>query len=210
MFLPCFTIFVAEDDECMYLALRRRCRNALERLSRRRNYARRCEINFLPVVRLATRGSDHLTSFPHQQRPSSSPSSSSTDIDGLHFSNHLECKSELAGFAKCPELRPANDTDGLLCNHLRDNTRRCSTTHESVRTSCRMFEVCDQAVLISGGWNRQASGARHLDNVARMFGMLRHNGFKRRNIKIFFANGAQPLQGKNHGKVMRCVYTSRP
>ena len=114
----------------------------------------------------------------------------------MHHVNHLQCKSELAGFAKCPELRPANDTESLLCNHLRDNTRRCSTTHESVRTSCRLFEVCDQAVLISGGWNRQTSGARHLDNVASIFGMLRHNGFKRRNIKVFFANGAQPLRGE--------------
>ncbi|KAL8622585.1 hypothetical protein ACOMHN_009219 [Nucella lapillus] len=173
-----------DGHECMHLALRRRCRNALERLSRRRNYARRCEINFLPVVHLSTRGIQqhhHHHNTPNQE--------------SHQDRNHLECRSELAGFAKCPALRDSNETAGLVCDHLRDNTRRCSTTHDNgVRTSCRMFEVCDQAVLLSGGWNRQTSGPRHLDNLQRMFRLLRRNGFKRRNIKVFFANGAPPLQ----------------
>ncbi|XP_076461822.1 uncharacterized protein LOC143294272 [Babylonia areolata] len=189
-----------DGDECMHLALRRRCRNALERLSRRRNYARRCEINFLPVVHLSTRGSRNH----HSSTSSSSHPSSSSDHHHHEDRNHLECRSELAGFASCPPLRPANETAGLVCDHLRDNTRRCSTTHDSgVKTSCRMFEVCDQAVLLSGGWNRQTSGPRHVENLRRMFSMLRHHGFKRRNIKVFFANGAPPLrvEGESPQKV---------
>ncbi|KAK7499367.1 hypothetical protein BaRGS_00009342, partial [Batillaria attramentaria] len=110
-----------------------------------------------------------------------------------HHPSGVKNISELAGFARCPEFRPANDTDGLICNHLRENTRRCSTTHETIRTSCRMFEICDQAVLLSGGWNRYSSGERHWRNIELMYAMLRDNGFKRRNVKVFFANGAKSL-----------------
>lgn len=162
--------------QCMTLALRKRCKNALERRFRRRNYARRCEINFLPVVQ--TDMSDKSTeSFPSNRE------------------NHLQCRTKFAGFGLCPSLRRLEDTAELICNPIRDNTQRCSTTHETVHTSCRMFEICDQAVVISGGWNRQTTGTRHLRNVELFYWMLRENGFKKRNIKIFFANGASGVHG---------------
>ncbi|XP_046367157.2 uncharacterized protein LOC124142630 [Haliotis rufescens] len=166
--------YLHDKGECIRLALRRRCKNALERRSRRRNFARRCEINFLPVVHRAN------------------------NQDGGHYMatrhNHLRCYSGLAGFGRCPELRLLNETTGLICNHIRDNTRRCSTTHETVKSSCRPLEICDQAVILSGGWNRQSTGKRHKMNVELVFKMLRNNGFKRRNIKVFFANGSPSLQ----------------
>jgi len=34
----------------MVLAVKRRCRNAVDRRSRRRNFDRRCEVNFIPLV----------------------------------------------------------------------------------------------------------------------------------------------------------------
>ncbi|PVD31153.1 hypothetical protein C0Q70_10431 [Pomacea canaliculata] len=182
----------------MYLALRRRCRNALERLSRRRNYARRCEINFLPLVHLGNDGVSprplphHHHHHPQHQRPTGGDSPEGVVVDPVPV-NHLECRSLLAGFARCPDVVAVNET-GPVCNPLRDNTRRCATTHALVRSSCRMLEVCDQAVLLSGGWNRHISGLHSLQNVERMYTMLRAHGFLRRNIKIFFANGADPLQ----------------
>lgn len=163
--------------QCMTLALRKRCKNALERRFRRRNYARRCEINFLPVVQL-----DYTDS---------SKESSTTKRE-----NHLECRSKFAGYGLCPTLRSVEDTSELICNPIRDNTQRCSTTHETVHTSCRIFEICDQSVIISGGWNRQTTGTRHLRNVELFYWMLRENGFKKRNIKIFFANGASGVHSK--------------
>ena len=161
----------------MTLALRKRCKNALERRSRRRNFAKRCEINFLPVVQIDK--SDIQRELMNGKRE-----------------NHLTCRPNLAGYGPCPQLRTVEETAELICNPFRDNTKRCSTTHETVHTSCRMFEICDQAVLISGGWNRQTTGTRHKRNVELFYWMLRENGFKKRNIKIFFANGAEGIHSE--------------
>ena len=101
----------------------------------------------------------------------------------------LTCRDDLPGVAPCPRLRPLNETTELFCNPLRDNTKRCETSHERVHTSCRVFEICDQAVLLSGGWNRAGTLPRHVTNIRDVYGMLRGHGFKRKNIKVFFANG---------------------
>ncbi|ESO88005.1 hypothetical protein LOTGIDRAFT_166024 [Lottia gigantea] len=162
-----------ENSECMTLALRKRCRNTMGRKSKRRNYARRCEINFLPVVHLQ--------------------SNRDAKVYMAKRTNHLKCMSHVAGFGSCPTLRTVNETRKIICNPIRDNTQRCATTHQTVRTSCRLFEICDQAVLVSGGWNRHTTGLRHKQNIEHVYDFFRSNGFKRRNIKIFFANGAQSL-----------------
>ncbi|XP_005094755.2 uncharacterized protein LOC101864447 [Aplysia californica] len=158
-----------DHDECMHLVSRRRCRNLLERRSRRRNFAKRCEINFLPTVHLDT---DRT----------------------LPKHNQLACKPDLMGFHQCPQLRPLNDTSRLLCDPLKENTQTCATTHETVRTSCRIFEICDQAVLVFGGWNRLTSHVSNEENIKGMYQLLRRNGFKRRNIKLFYANGVKEFQ----------------
>ncbi|XP_064648494.1 uncharacterized protein LOC135500775 [Lineus longissimus] len=149
--------------ECLTLAIKKRCKNALERRKRRRNFAKRCEINFLPHV-----------SLPE-------------DPDAKQ---HLVCRDNIPGFASCPTYRPLNETSGIICNPLRDNTKRCETTHETIHTSCRVFEICDQAVMLSGGWTREASLPRHRENIDDMYNMFRRHGFKKKNIKVFFANGA--------------------
>lgn len=183
---------LAGNGECMKLALKHRCRNAIER--RRRNQSiqstmssrflrkmvRRCEINFLPFVR---RYSDREPAV----------------IEGISqgYNQALKCHNDLEEYSLCPELRPANETLNLVCNPIRDNTRRCETTHDTVGTSCRMFEGCDKAVLLSGGWNRQTSVPRHADNIGNMYQLLRRNGFQESSIKIFFANGMhRGIQGE--------------
>lgn len=164
-------VFLPDHGDCMYLALRRKCRNSMVRRTRRRNFAKRCEINFLPVV--------HLES----------------DKGSPVKENQLQCYSDLRQFNGCPKLRPVNETSRLLCNPLLENSQTCATTHETIRTSCRAFEICDQAVILSGGWNRETSDIKHKENVLDFYRLLRLNGFKRRNIKVFFANGVGKLQG---------------
>ncbi len=168
-------ICVISEQECLTLAQKRRCKNALSKRGRRRNFARRCEINFLPLVY--------------------------REDDAQRRDNLLECIENMPGFALCPELRPHNETSELICNPLRDNTKRCETTHERIHTSCRVFEICDQAVILSGGWDRRASLPHHKQNVRDVYHMLREHGFHRRNIEVFFANGAQGIEGKSTSHV---------
>ena len=63
-------------------------------------------------------------------------------------------------------------------------------------TRCRLFETCDQAVLLSGGWNRLHSDQRSRLNVLHMYRMFRHAGFHKHNIKVFFANGRDNVEGE--------------
>ncbi|ELU05668.1 hypothetical protein CAPTEDRAFT_184149 [Capitella teleta] len=150
----------------MILALKRRCRNVLQRRQRRRNFARRCEINFLPLVYMEN-------------------DDTKTQV--------LTCRSNAPGFAECPELRSINDTSELICNPIKENTKRCETSHDLVSTSCRPFEICDQAILLSGGWNRWNSRIGQHDNIRDMYHMLRRHSFKRKNIEVFYANGAHGI-----------------
>ena len=171
------------SNECLKLALKRRCENALHRRWRRqdlnnvserlvRKMVRKCEINFIPHVRLQT--SSQSEDMADRKRDAE---------------QHLTCSGDLVDYSPCPTLRPSNETIELVCNPMRDNTRRGETSHEAVGTRCRMFESCDQAVLISGGWNRQTSLSRHSNNVVNMYHLLRRNGFNQQGIKVFFANG---------------------
>jgi hypothetical protein len=68
-----------------------------------------------------------------------------------------------------------------------------------------ILQICDQAVLISGGWNEQTTQQRQRENLDKIYTMLRHHGFKRNNIKAFFADGAGlPLTGN-----MMQIYNNR-
>lgn len=166
---------IAENGDCLSLALKRRCKNAIKRQSRRKHHARRCEINFLPFVYLEHNQKQN----PQQKRY-----------------NFLRCWQGLSGYSRCPDLRDEKETKELICNPFRDNTKRCTTTHGMVHTRCNIFEICDQAVLISGGWNRETTGTRFQRNLERMNRMLLANGFTGSHIKTFFANGASGINGK--------------
>lgn len=162
-------IYLDNHGDCITLALKRRCKNAIKRHGRRKHHARRCEINFLPFVYLEN------VSKGYQNKK---------------HTNYLRCWQGLPGFARCPQLRDENETKDLICNPIRDNTKRCTTTHEMVHTNCHIYEICDHAVLLSGGWNRQTTGVRFKTNLESFYWMLRQNGFKKSNIKTFYANGA--------------------
>lgn len=102
----------------------------------------------------------------------------------------LNCRDDVPGFSTCPSLRSRQETERLLCDHLRTNADRCNRRMAWAR--CRTLERCGYAFLLSGGWNRQTAGTTYLDNVRSVYGVLRRNGFRRDNIRIFFANGAPP------------------
>lgn len=70
---------------------------------------------------------------------------------------------------------------------------RCDTSYMGVGTRCKLFQTCDRAVLVGGGWNRQHSGTQSLLNIFKLDDMLQRNGFQTDNIKIFYANGGQPV-----------------
>ena len=132
---------------------------------------RRCEIDFLPLVH-------------------------SSNSAPLQSEQRLLCNDNVAGFAPCPSLRSWNETSELICDPLSTNHKRCDSTQELVKTRCRLFETCDQAVLLSGGWNWQLSGKREMHHLLSMYRMLRRNGFGKHSVKIFFANGVRAGPGE--------------
>ena len=66
----------------------------------------------------------------------------------------FDFRSNVPGFAPCPQLRPLAQTEGIVCEPTDSNPGHCATASQHVHTSCRTMETCDQAVIISGGWNR--------------------------------------------------------
>jgi hypothetical protein len=72
-----------------------------------------------------------------------------------------------------------------------------------VGSSCKLFQTCDRAVLIGGGWNRHHSPAQSLENIVTMEGSLRSSGFSPDNIKTFFANGKVSPSSKLGGSLGR-------
>ncbi|XP_064456265.1 uncharacterized protein LOC135367087 [Ornithodoros turicata] len=162
--------YYIREGECLSLALKSRCHNLLEGHHRPRNakrLVRRCEMRFLPLVHPAHEE-------PHRSR------------------QQLRCRDEIPGFAPCPVLHPLNETEFLMCNPVKVNTQRCSPMQDAVQTQCRLFETCDQAVLLSGGWDRLTSPATgSIEDLKSVYDTLTRYGFRRNNIKVFYANGAQ-------------------
>ncbi|XP_013886026.1 uncharacterized protein LOC106534062 [Austrofundulus limnaeus] len=136
-------------EECLTLALKGRCQNQLkrhqtspERLfnnnrltsgilrggvggSHLLNQAIRgfCEVHFLPLV--VSDGDSSRT-------------------------QRLRCV-EHAEFARCPQLLPISSPSLPISScELNKNTRRCHPQTVATHLSCRLYQTCDHAVLISG------------------------------------------------------------
>ena len=107
----------AETGECIAAAVKSRCLNQLESQYHLEDMAVRCQLNFLPEVRLRT-------------PPSSEEQQQEEEDDEDHDAprNLLSCR-PLAGFAACPRPRPLADTKHLLCDPSGANHHRCDTTH---------------------------------------------------------------------------------
>uniref|UniRef100_A0A3B4Z4L8 Si:ch211-67e16.11 n=1 Tax=Seriola lalandi dorsalis TaxID=1841481 RepID=A0A3B4Z4L8_SERLL len=181
-------------DECLTLALKGRCQNQLKRRqagperlmgnghSRLAGGALRggtittsgasrlveraigglCEVHFLPLV---------------------------VGVEDSNRTQRLRCVH--AEFARCPQPLPMGSPSLPVSScELNKNTRRCHQQPLATHLSCRLYQTCDHAVLISG-WQQQMTFQRHVQNLQRFYRMLRNNGFHKDHIKTFFASSGQ-------------------
>ncbi|XP_047457648.1 uncharacterized protein si:ch211-67e16.11 [Mugil cephalus] len=162
-------------EECLTWALKGRCQNQLKR---RQTGPERlmgngrvsstigglCEVHFLPLV---------------------------VAVGDSNRTQRLRCVDH-AEFARCPQLLPFTSPSLPVSScELNKNTRRCHHQPLATHMSCRLYQTCDHAVLISGGWRQQITFQRHVQNLQRFYKMLRNNGFHKDHIKTFFATSGQ-------------------
>ncbi|XP_055727892.1 uncharacterized protein si:ch211-67e16.11 [Salvelinus fontinalis] len=176
-------------EECLTLALKSRCQNQLKRRqsgserpagngrARRATVARPrsspgrvdrsgglCEIHFLPMV---------------------------VGIRDNNRTQRLRCVDH-PDFAQCPQPLPLTSPNMPVSScELNKNTRRCHQQPLATHLSCRLYQTCDHAILLSGGWQQQITYQRHVQNLQLFYRMLRNNGFHRDHIKTFFAGNGQ-------------------
>ncbi|XP_068427925.1 uncharacterized protein si:ch211-67e16.11 [Clinocottus analis] len=179
-------------EECLTLALKGRCQNQLKRRQAgperlmgnghgrlrgggamaasggsrlvERAAGGLCEVHFLPLV---------------------------VGVGDGNRTQRLRCVDH-AEFARCPQPLPMG-APGLPVSscELNKNTRRCHQQPLATHLSCRLYQTCDHAVLISGGWQQQMTFQRHVENLQRFYRMLQNNGFHKEHIKTFFASSGQ-------------------
>uniref|UniRef100_A0A3Q2DM86 Si:ch211-67e16.11 n=1 Tax=Cyprinodon variegatus TaxID=28743 RepID=A0A3Q2DM86_CYPVA len=177
-------------EECLTLALKGRCQNQLKRRQTgpQRLFGPRrmaagtlrggtagsrlleqaiggfCEVHFLPLV---------------------------VAIGDSSMSQRLKCVNP--EFARCPQQLPMSSPSLPVSScELNKNTRRCHQQPLATHLSCRLYQTCDHAVLISG-WQPQMTFQHHLQNLQRFYRVLRNNGFHKDHIKTFFASSGQLL-----------------
>ncbi|XP_068590296.1 uncharacterized protein si:ch211-67e16.11 [Cebidichthys violaceus] len=183
-------------EECLTLALKGRCQNQLKRRQSgperlmgnghgrlaggvlrgsaittsggsrlvERAVGGLCEVHFLPLV---------------------------VGVGDSNRTQRLRCVDH-AEFARCPQPLPMGSPSLPVSScELNKNTRRCHQQPLATHLSCRLYQTCDHAVLISGGWQQQMTFQRHVENLQRFYRMLQNNGFHKEHIKTFFASSGQ-------------------
>lgn len=159
-------------DECLTLAVKGQCQNQLKRRLRagiisgssrtmERTIGGLCEVHFLPLV---------------------------IGVGDSNRTQRLRCMDN-SEFAPCPQLLPvASPSLPVSSCELNKNTRRCHQQPLATHLSCRLYQTCDHAVLLSGGWQQQMTFQHHVQNLQKFYRMLRNNGFHKNHIRTFFAN----------------------
>ncbi|XP_056900218.1 uncharacterized protein si:ch211-67e16.11 [Takifugu flavidus] len=121
-----------------------------------------CEVHFLPLV---------------------------VEVGDSNRTQRLRC-ADHAEFARCPQPLPmGSPTLPISSCELNKNTRRCHQQPLATHLSCRLYQTCDHAVLISGGWQQQITFQHHVQSLQKFYRMLQNNGFPKDHIKTFFSNG---------------------
>ncbi|KAG7463976.1 hypothetical protein MATL_G00182440 [Megalops atlanticus] len=104
------------------------------------------------------------------------------------------------GFAPCPRPLPVSKPSLPVSScELNKNTRRCHQQPLASHLSCRLYQTCDHAVLLSGGWQEQITYHYHVQNLQVFYRMLRNNGFHKDHIKTFFAGDGQVQEEETEG-----------
>lgn len=159
-------------EECLTLALKGQCQNQLKRRLRagiisgssrmmERTIGGLCEVHFLPLV---------------------------VGVGDSNRTQRLKCV-ENSEFAPCPQLLPlASPSLPVSSCELNKNTRRCHQQPLATHLSCRLYQTCDHAVLLAGGWQQQMTFQHHAQNLQKFYSMLRNNGFHKNHIRTFFAS----------------------
>ncbi|KAM3607298.1 uncharacterized protein V6R79_005312 [Siganus canaliculatus] len=187
-------IYLGED--CLTLALKGRCQNQLKRRQT---------------------GPERLMGNGHSRLPSGALRSSTSTASGgsrlversagglceVHFlplvvgvadsnrTQRLKCVDH-PEFARCPQPLPLSSPSLPVSScELNKNTRRCHQQPLATHLSCRLYQTCDHAVLIAGGWQQQMTFQHHLQNLQKFYRMLQNNGFHKDHIKTFFASSGQ-------------------
>nr|XP_020472758.1 uncharacterized protein LOC109969888 [Monopterus albus] len=152
-------------EECLTLALKGHCQNQLKRRQWQPwAIGGLCEVHFLPLV---------------------------VGVGDNNRTQRLRCVDH-AEFATCPQLLPMGSPSVPTSScELNKNTRRCHQQPLATHLSCRLYQTCDHAVLISGGWQQQMMFQRHIQNLQMFYKMLQNNGFHSDHIKTFFASNRQ-------------------
>ncbi|XP_028847648.1 uncharacterized protein LOC114797141 [Denticeps clupeoides] len=171
-------------EECLTLAMKTRCVNQLKRRRGRSDHARvrrsgraergggLCETHFLPLV---------------------------VGVRDGNRTQRLRCVDH-PDFARCPLPLPlASPSVPMSSCELNKNTRRCHQQPLATHLSCRLYQTCDHAVLLSGGWQQQITFQRHVQNLQLFYKMLRNNGFHKDHIKTFFAGNGQVAAKETEG-----------
>ncbi|XP_041806922.1 uncharacterized protein si:ch211-67e16.11 [Chelmon rostratus] len=123
-----------------------------------------CEVHFLPLV---------------------------VGVGDSNRTQRLRCVDH-AEFASCPQPLPMGSPSLPVSScELNKNTRRCHQQPLATHLSCRLYQTCDHAVLISGGWQQQMTFQHHVQNLQKFYRMLQNNGFHKDHIKTFFASSGQ-------------------
>ncbi|XP_067116996.1 uncharacterized protein si:ch211-67e16.11 [Osmerus mordax] len=176
-------------EECLTLALKSRCQNQLKRRQTASD-------------RLMGNVRTHRTSLPQPGRVERSAGLCEVHflplVVGVRDANRtqrLRCVDH-PDFARCPQPLPLTSPNLPVSScELNKNTRRCHQQPLATHLSCRLYQTCDHAVLLSGGWQEQITYQRHAQNLQLFYRMLRANGFHKDHIKTFFAgNGQLPVE----------------
>nr|XP_002122306.2 uncharacterized protein LOC100181449 [Ciona intestinalis] len=153
---------------CLTQARRSGCRNIYRSHLSPNDLAKKCEINFIPLVY------DEITN----------------ENAGQTRQQLLECMPYISGFGPCPKTVVTESTIVENCE-LIENTRRCYS--KKLRSSqikfpplCRLYATCDYAVTLFGGWNDVTMVTQNEENLRSFYTMLRRNGFRKDNIQVFY------------------------
>nr|XP_046202818.1 uncharacterized protein si:ch211-67e16.11 isoform X2 [Oncorhynchus gorbuscha] len=149
-------------EECLTLALKSRCQNQLKRRQS-------------GSERLAGSGRARRATV---SRPRSSPGrmESSGALCEIHFlpmvvgvrdnnrTQRLRCVDH-PDFAQCPQPLPLTSPNMPVSScELNKNTRRCHQQPLATHLSCRLYQTCDHAILLSEEWVYPATEKRVIRN----------------------------------------------